>query len=121
MLETTLTAVPGGIGIGAIAQSLVQHWLANKKYNREGEYKAKREAYLGFLNAISKSETTPNQENSITGGHWINRCLLVCSEEIDGLLTKYLETNPVDQQVHPEWPIVFSPLLNAMRSDLKRT
>jgi len=120
VIELVTTAI-GAFGLGAVIQSLIQHWLGNKKYVREREYKEKRDAYLGFLDAVTKSEISPSPENAISGGYWINRCKLIAPLEITRLLDKYLQTNPQGGAVHPERKATFDLLLEEMHKDLKRT
>lgn len=120
MLDGIITAV-GAFGLGALAQSVIQHWLESRKYAREREYKEKREAYFGFLDAVTKSEVSPSQETSIIGGHWINRCEIVGSNEVISLLSEFLETNPADGSPHPDRPTVMKKLKTAIRDDLRRT
>ena len=107
----------GGI-IGSLLTTLVQAWLANKQRLNDRAFQEKKEVYAGFLDAIYKSDIQNTEETASYLAHWKNRIELVGSNEAMRLCNRFFETNPVNNQVHPERPQVFRDLKEAMRKDL---
>ena len=105
-------------GLGAILATIVQSWLADKTATKQRNFQEKKEAYVGFLNAMYKSEIDQSKEASHYCGHWINVCRVVGSKEVCELLKQHIDTSPIDDQVHPDRPEVLKKLYNAMRKDL---
>lgn len=110
-----------GIGIGAILQSVVQHWLSSKKYIREREFKEKKDAYVGLLLAIHESHVKQTPEAALNVGHWISVCELFASDEVKQKCRQLLATNPVNGEVHPDRPALLEQMKMAMKLDLERT
>ena len=105
-------------GLGAIVTALVQAWLSNKATISKRNFEEKKECYIGFPDAIYKSDIEHTPETGFYLGHWINRIELIGSKEVMRLCKRFLETNPINNQVHPERPQVFRDLKNAMRKDM---
>ncbi|MDD3183039.1 MAG: hypothetical protein PHD48_09590, partial [Alphaproteobacteria bacterium] len=102
-------------GIGAILATIIHAWLTERKEIRQRIFQEKKEAYLGFLNAMYVAEITPSEENQRKGGYWVNVCRIVASKEVNDLLEKHLATNPIDGHIHPDRPAVLKELYAAMR------
>jgi hypothetical protein len=105
-------------GLGAIVTALVQAWLTNRAAISKRRFDEKKECYTGFLDAIHKSDIVQNSETSFYLSHWINRIELVGSKEVRQLCRRFIDTNPINNTVHPDRPEVFSSLKAAMRKDL---
>jgi len=105
-------------GLGAIFATIIQSWLTEKREKRQRVYQEKKDAYLGFLNAMYVAEIEPTEENSRRGGYWMNVSKIVGSKKVNALLEQHLSTNPVNGKVHPDRPMVLKELYAAMRKDL---
>lgn len=105
-------------GLGALVTTLVQAWLSHKAYISKRNFEEKKECYVGYLDALRKSEFEQNQESAINVGHWANRIELVGSKEVMFLCIRFKETNSVDDEVHQDRPKVLLDLKSAMRKDL---
>ncbi len=105
-------------GLGAIIATIIQSFLTDRMAVKKRKFQEKKEAYIGFLNAIHKAEIEPSEETSRYCGHWVNICDLVGSKEVQKLLIAHRETNPINDDVHPDRPEVMQKLKSAMRKDL---
>jgi hypothetical protein len=107
----------GGI-IGSLLTTFVQAWLSNKSRIADRNFQEKKEAYVGFLEALHRSEVEHTSEASSRAGHWQNRCELVAPEQVRTLIQGIIETNPRNGKTHPDRPQVIRALKAAMREDL---
>ena len=107
-----------GAGIGAILATIIQSWMTNSREKKQRIFQEKKDAYVGFLQAMHASEVHPSDEASSLGGYWINICKIVGSKEVNDLLEKHLETNPINGKMHPDRPKILQDLYAAMRKDL---
>jgi hypothetical protein len=105
-------------GLGAIVAALVQAWLSNRAYISARNFDEKKENYVGFLDAMHKSEVERTDEAAINVGHWQNRIELVGSQEVIMSCNRIKETNPISTGVHPQRPQVLVDLKESMRRDL---
>jgi len=115
----TIVQFLSAFGLGAIVTALIQAWLSHRSYIAKRNFQEKKEAYVGFLDGILKTDVEQNQENASYLSNWFNRIELVGSPEVVDLCKRFKETNPVNNKIHPERPKVFENLKNAMRKDLK--
>ncbi|MBV8978537.1 MAG: hypothetical protein JOZ13_14290 [Alphaproteobacteria bacterium] len=81
-------------------------------------FQEKKEAYVGFLEALHRSEVEGTPEASLRAGHWQNRSELVAPQSVRSLIARIIETNPIAGKTHPDRPAVIADLKAAMRSDL---
>jgi hypothetical protein len=108
----------GGI-VGGLITAIVQAILSNRAANQTRNFQEKKEAYIGFLEALHRSDVEQTREASMRAGHWKNRCDLVASPIVRTIIDRIFETNPDAQgKAHPERPKVIDELRRAMRSDL---
>lgn len=107
----------GGI-IGSLVTTTVQAWFAQKASAGTRSFQERKEAYIGFLEALHRSEVEGSAEASLRAGHWQNRCELVAPAPVRTLIADIFRTNPVHGNPHPERPAVISALKAAMRADL---
>ncbi|WP_126249099.1 hypothetical protein [Chitinophaga rhizosphaerae] len=105
-------------GLGAIVTALIQAWISHQAEIRKRNFQEKKECYIGFLDAIQKSDVEQTPETGAYLAHWINRIELVGSAQVIFLCMRFFETNPVNDTVHPDRPKVFRDLKEAMRKDL---
>jgi hypothetical protein len=107
----------GGI-IGGLLTAFVQSWLSNKQRLNDRSFQEKKEAYVGFLEAMHRSEIERSEESALHVGHWQARIELVGSESVIRGCIRITETNPNDTGVHPDRPQAIKELRDAMRKDL---
>lgn len=105
-------------GLGAIISTVIQSWLAARTATKQRHFQEKKDAYVGMLSAIHKSEIEQTKEASLYAGYWINICEIVGSKSVRDCLKRHLKSNPVNGKVHPDRPQVMSDLIEAMRKDL---
>ena len=105
-------------GLGAIVTAIVQAWLARHAEISKRNFQEKKECYIGFLDGIYKTDVEQNDETGSYLAHWFNRIELVGSPEVIEFCSRFKETSPVNDKVHPDRPQVFRDLKNAMRKDL---
>ena len=107
-------------GLGALASALVQYWLSRRATLADRAFVEKKEAYIGLLEAIHRSEVEKTDAAALLAGHWIFRCELVGSPSVVEAVEELLRTNPVSDAPHPSRPDVMKALKSAMRKDLLR-
>jgi hypothetical protein len=117
LIQLLSAAGVGGI-VGSLLTTLVQAWIANRSYLTNRNFQEKKEAYVGFLEALHRSEVEKTPEASSRAGHWQNRCELVAPVPVRALIQQITETNPVGGKIHPERPRIIADLKAAMRTDL---
>ena len=105
-------------GLGAIVNALVQAWLSQRANIAKRNFEEKKESYVGFLEAMHRSEIEKSEEAALHVGHWQARIELVGSNEVINACIKITETNPTSKGIHPERPQAIRELRNAMRRDL---
>lgn len=105
-------------GLGAIVNVWIQSWLSKRAYISKRDFEEKKENYIEFLDAIYKSDIENTVETSCYLAHWKNRIELIASKNVIHLCNRFFETNPINNNVHPERPQVFKDLKEAMRKDL---
>jgi len=117
LLQILSAAGIGGI-IGSLLTTFAQAWFARKSYLENRNFQEKKEAYVGFLEALHRSEVEGTIEASLRAGHWQNRCELVAPQSVRPLIQRIIETNPIAGKSHPDRPVVIGQLKAAMRTDL---
>lgn len=116
-IQLISAAAIGGI-VGSLLTTVVQAWLSNKQHLADRNFQEKKEAYIGYLDALYKSEIQKTYEASLNVGYWQNRCELVGSPIVIKFVHAMEETNPTNGQAHPKRPQVLYELKEAMRKDL---
>jgi Na+/glutamate symporter len=108
----------GGI-VGGVVTSVLQSWLSRRAALNERTFREKKEAYVGFLQALSESEIAQTESAAKQVGHWQNICDLVGSAAVRILIAKLFETNPSsDGRPHPDRHRNLIQLKAEMRADL---
>lgn len=105
-------------GLGAIVAALVQSWLSHRSEINRRDFQEKKESYVGFLDALHKSEMQRSPEAASYAGHWRNRIELVGSQPVIDACLRIEATNPIGGHTHPERPKALDDLKGAMRKDL---
>lgn len=118
-IVTFLSAAGVGGVIGGVVTSLLQAWLSKRAALAERRFQEKKEAYVGYLNAMHRSEIEGTSEAAKYVGHWQNVCDLVASAHVRSHMARAFATNPLtDGSSHPERPKAMTDLKTAMRADL---
>ena len=105
-------------GLGALVTALVQAWLSQRADIAKRNFQEKKESYIGFLEAMHRSEIERSENAALHVGHWQARIELVGSPEVIKACIKITETNPTSTGIHPERPQAIKNLRDAMRKDL---
>jgi hypothetical protein len=63
----------GGLGAGTLITKITDHVLTRKSAGHDLQYKEKREAYLGLLDALHKAAVSPSSEASKNFALWQTR------------------------------------------------
>lgn len=106
----------GGLGIGAVIKSVIDHFNSRRAVSQDRRYKEKREAYLGLLSALHKAAVHPSSENSKEFALWQTHCQLFGSPDVSRFAQAIVDTNDGPRT---EREVAFSGLLDAMRKDLR--
>ncbi|MDI9336462.1 MAG: hypothetical protein QM520_05485 [Gammaproteobacteria bacterium] len=109
------SAVLGAFGIGAIVKTILDTILATKKDRSALQYKEKREAYFGLLDALHKAAITPSDENSKTFALWQTRVSIFGSEEASKAVQGIIDTNDGPRELRQ---LHFDNLLKAIKKDM---
>jgi len=85
----------GAFGLGSLATTLLQNWLAMRSRREERSFSERKEAYVGLLEAWVRSENGGLTEESARDvGHWVARCELVASDAAYQALGKWMASEP---------------------------
>jgi carotenoid cleavage dioxygenase-like enzyme len=114
----TIIQFISAFGLGALVTAFVQAWLSQRADNAKRNFQEKKEAYIGFLDAMHDSEIKRCEKSAIHVGHWHNRVELVGSKSVIQACIRIRETNPTNEGVHPDRPQAMRELKEAMRKDL---
>lgn len=107
----------GGLGIGAVIKSVIDHFNARRAVSQDRLYQEKREAYLGLLGALHKAAVKHSDENSKEFALWQTRCQLFGSPDVSRFIQAIVDSNDgpsVDREA------AFRGMVDAMRADLRR-
>ena len=107
----------GVFGIGAIFKTVIDAFLSSKKDKASLQYKEKREAYLGLLDALHKAAIAPSDENSKAFALWQTRVSIFGSLDASQAVQGIIDTNdgPRDERNKH-----YSNLLKAIKEDLNK-
>ena len=107
--------IGGGI-VGGIVTSFIQSWLSRRAVLDERQFREKKEAYAGLLNAIYSVTSEHSPANVKEAGYWRARCDLVGSDQVRLLRKRLFDL--ADGTQNPDVLLVEAKLLTAMRADL---
>ena len=107
----------GVFGIGAIFKTILDSVLSAKKDRASLQYKEKREAYLGLLDALHKAAVSPSDENSKIFALWQTKVSIFGSQEASDAVKGIVDTNDGPRESRNMY---FNNLLKAIREDLAR-
>nr|WP_314901805.1 hypothetical protein [uncultured Deefgea sp.] len=109
------SAALGLIGLGALLKSGVDFFLSRKSARTDLQYKEKREAYLGLLDALHKAAIEPSDINSKNFALWQSRVQLFGSPDVAEAVQGIIDTNDGPREKREEF---FSKMLKCMKADL---
>lgn len=107
-----VSALVGGLGIGSIITSVINHFLSERRSNKERVFTVKKEAYLGLLDALHAGLVDPKRRSDHE--HWRNVVGIVGSPEVWKNAEKLVTSRPKTE----ERDRLHIDLLNSMRTDL---
>ena len=107
----------GGLGLGSLLKSIIDHFNTRRATVKDRLYQEKREAYLGLLGALHKAAVRPSDENSKDFALWQTRCQLFGSHGVDRFAQAIVDTNDASRA---ERETAFQGLVESMRKDLRR-
>lgn len=113
----TLIALLGGLGIGAVINSLITNWMAQRSKKTDRQYQEMKTAYEGLLNAISDAAIAPSGATAVSYSLWQTKCTLFGSEDVVKYAQAMLDTNDDREGVRK---VVYAKLLEAMKNDLAK-
>ena len=105
----------GAIGLGSTITVLVQSAIARRDKNRDTQFLERKEAYVGFWDAMHRSEIDRDEASAKHVGLWIKRCQLVGSDKIKDLVVQVIATEPGSH----ERSSVLDQIVAQMRTDLR--
>ncbi len=108
-IQVIITMI-GGIGFGTILSTILQNVLQNKRRDQERKYEEKRNAYIGFLQAMIESANNPSMGNLNEYELFQLKIELFGSKEV-ALLAK-------NGQLYRSRDDLFNELLRKMKNDL---
>lgn len=105
-----------GLGIGSLLKSIADHFMTRRASGYDRQYQEKREAYLGFLNAIHEAAVHPSDQSSKGYALWQTRCELFGSNKVSKFAQEMVDTNSAPRATRDA---AFRNLIEAMRADLQ--
>ncbi len=114
MTLINILSLLGGVGIGAMIQTLFTIIARNKEMMNKRCYIEKRNAYLGLLTALHDAAVHPSMESSKAYALWQTKVDLFGSVDVRKFAQEMVDTNDTPK----ERSIAFNNLKNSMRRDL---
>ncbi len=111
-----IVALFGGLGMGSLMTTVVNHFLAKKSGASARLYQEKREAYLGMTKALYDAEIEPGPKNEKMFGHYLNVTKIFGSPEVVSAAQGVIQSAPNS----PDRANALSNFYNAMRKDLEK-
>jgi hypothetical protein len=69
-METSIViGLCGAFGLGSVVTAGVNYWFTVKKEKDNRRFEERKEAYIGFLDAMNNSEIEKTEEAAINVGH----------------------------------------------------
>ena len=109
-------ALFGGLGIGSLLTTIVNHVLAKKSGAAARLYQEKREAYLGMTKALYDAEIEPGPKNEKMFGYYLNVTKIFGSSNVVRAAQSVIQSAPNSQ----DRDTALSNFYEAMRKDLEK-
>lgn len=115
-MDTTnlISVLIGGLGLGTLLNSVINHFFNTTKIKKEKLYQEKRDAYLGILNSLYESAVFPSDQKSKAYALWQIKCDVFGTKEV----IKWAKILPNTVPGTPERNEAFDGLINAIRKDI---
>ena len=84
----------GGLGIGTLLTTVVNHYLAKKSEVAQKLYQEKRDAYIGMTRALYDAEIEPGPKNEKMFGHWLNIAKIFAPQSVILAAQSVINSNP---------------------------
>jgi hypothetical protein len=111
-----IMALVGGLGIGSLLTTIVNHVLTRKSGKAERLYQEKREAYLGMTRALYDVEIEPGPKNVKMFGLYLNIAKIFGSNDVVVSAQKVIDSKPHS----PARDLALNAFYEAMKTDLKK-
>ena len=89
-----ILALFGGLGIGSLLTTVVNHFLSKKSGAAARLYQEKREAYLGMTKALYDAEIEPGPKNEKMFGYYLNVTKIFGAHNVVEAAQKVIESTP---------------------------
>jgi esterase/lipase len=106
-----ITSLISGLGIGGLVTLLLKEYFEKRKITAQREFQEKRDAYVNFLEIVSRSQTMPGPEGNWARTAAIERIKLCGSQKVVTALMNVLEAPSKSQRD-------VDALFRAMREDI---
>ena len=110
-----LIAGLGGLGVGSLLTSVVNHFMTRRAMANDRWYQEKRQAYLGLLDALHQVAVHPSEDHSKDYDYWQTRCHLFGSKDVSQFALRIID-GPIIERREDE---AYRNLIEAMRVDLR--
>lgn len=84
----------GALGLGSLATVIPQWFLARAVDRRSLRFEERKEAYVGLLQAMHRSEIEKSDDAALRVGHWCARCELVAPLAVRNAVRHLVNTMP---------------------------
>jgi hypothetical protein len=111
-----ILALIGGLGIGSLLTTIVNHFLSKKSGTATRRYQEKREAYLGMAKALYDTEIEPGPKNAKMFGYYLNLAKIFGSHDVVRTAQKVIESAPNSQNRNT----ALTNFYKAIRKDLEK-
>lgn len=80
-------------GLGSIVTALIQSWLQRRGSIADRNFRERKEAYIGLLEAYHMAAVEPSDANSKNFAFWQMRCELVAPQNVRVAIEGIVNTN----------------------------
>ncbi len=110
-------ALIGGLGIGSLLTTVVNHFLLKNSENSDRLYREKREAYIGMTRALYDVEIEPGPKNAKAFGYYLNMAKIFGPQNVVMAGQKVIDTDPCTMGRDE----ALKEFYEAMKNDLRKT
>lgn len=101
-------------GLGSIVTAVVQSFIKRREWIETRNFRERKEAYIGLLEAYHKAAVSPSNEAAKEFAYWQLRCELVAPDRVCKAIARIVETNDDQNARHT----AHEDLKRGMRRDL---
>lgn len=114
MLLSMLASLIGGLGLGALFNSMLTIYVNQRVKNRDKRYNEKKDAYLELLSALRNLNVHHTDEHLKDYALCELKCSLFGSTSVIYYLEKMKNTIPESEERN----VIFNELIESMKADL---